>query len=365
LKYELAPETTMATVTELLERRCAVPPVEWGRFFDLLAARRLPRSEVAATLSAFCAHPPDPTLVAGLTMALRERQGPQTERISEVVNIVGTGGGPATFNISTAAAITAAAAGIKVVKSGSRAFTSRHGSQDLLDRLGVETSPIGPATRATLERIGVVFARADVYPAEFVQLARAMLPGGIRAYGRFFNLVGPFVADVPATRQLTGVSDRDALGAAIEIARSSGRLTWLVTNDVGADELIPFAQNTIHVVSGNQPGSICRSVSVGPEDFPTDASTGSLGALAPVDDIGDAAADFCDVLEGISDPSRTAVVAANAAALSLLAEDASTWADAYKAAVATLRNGDARNLLRKLTDSFTSPIVSQEETCHV
>jgi anthranilate phosphoribosyltransferase len=316
-------------------------------------------------LTAFCAHPPDSEMVAGLVTTLRERQGPQSARDPEVVNVVGIGGGPATFNISTAAAITAAAVGIKVVKSGSRAFTSRHGSLDLLDRLGVETTPLGPATSATLERIGVVFARADVYPREFAHLARAVLPDGIREYGRFFNLVGPFVADVPATRQLTGVSDHDALGAVVEIARSSGRLTWLVTNDVGADELIPFAHNTIHVVSGNQLGSCTQRLSVGPDDFPSDASTGSLGALAPVDDVDGAAADFGLVLDGTADPSRTSVVAANAAALSLLAGVESTWADAYEAAMSTLRNGTARAVLRKLTESSAVPNISHEEPRHV
>src|SRR5581483_9944020 len=127
-----------------------------------------------AVVSSLTSQIPDGTSVSALLASLRERNLQPARPAQPTVNIVGTGGGPSTFNLSTASAFVAAAMGARVIKTGSRAYASKTGSIDLLDRLGI-------------------------------------LPFGMKTVGRFFNVIGPFLAAIPVTVQVTGSSDHSVL----------------------------------------------------------------------------------------------------------------------------------------------------------
>ena len=143
------------------------------------------------------------------------------------MNIVGSGGGPATFNLSTAAAILAAAVGVPVVKSGSRGYSSRHGSVDLLKLLRIPLARSQEELAAQLDARGIAFAGPFAYPRELALLAKRIFPVDWRKVGAFVNRIGPFLAAVPADAQLTGVSD-PALLPLYEALPIRRRL-WLVT----------------------------------------------------------------------------------------------------------------------------------------
>src|SRR6202012_4631176 len=103
--------------------------------------KELHPGEALAVLSSLTTRMPDGASVATLLQSLRERNPQPHAPGQTTVNIVGTGGRPSTFNLSTASAFVAAAMGARVIKTGSRAYASRTGSVDLLDRLGGKQTP--------------------------------------------------------------------------------------------------------------------------------------------------------------------------------------------------------------------------------
>ena len=162
--------------------------------------------ELAAMLGAMGARGETAEEIAGFALALREVAIPlplsEAER-EELVDTCGTGGdGSGTFNISTAAALVAAAAGAKVAKHGNRAVTSRCGSADVLEALGVPISLAPEAALAALRTHGFCFLLA---PAHHPGM-RAVLPVR-RAMGvrTIFNVLGPLLNPAGARRQVMGV----------------------------------------------------------------------------------------------------------------------------------------------------------------
>ncbi len=259
------------------------------------------------------------------------------------MNIVGTGGGPATLNLSTAAAFVAAAAGTPVVKSGSRAYTSRLGSVDLLHRLGITPASSHEEAHETLERFGLAFTGTHVYPAEIALLARSVLPLDFRPLGRFVNTFGPFLADVPADAQLTGVSDARLLTgvrqAAEHVSRRTGRAVWLCTNDLGADELLGFTPNLVRTYEDGAEDDFVLAPAV------FGLRRGTLADLAPGTD---PVAGFRALLAGDGHPAAEDTVCLNAAALAVAARVTGDWHEAVRAARTAIGDGSALALVDRL-----------------
>jgi anthranilate phosphoribosyltransferase len=321
-------------LTTLLRREEPVDERRWRSFLDRLDARRLRQGEAAAVLASLSTALPADATLGALLSCLDERRDPAPPRLPGVVNIVGTGGGPPTFNVSTAAALVAAAMGVRVVKTGSRAYTSRHGSFDLLDRLGVARTGSHDETADHLARHGIAFAGEYVYPAAIGALAREVAPLTLRTVGGVVNVLGPFLAAVPVTGQLTGVGRRAALPTLRYLAnRVPGNRVWLCHNDLGADELVSCADNTVHI--GNDTDFVVPGDQLG---APAD--------LAPAD--GDLVDRFLAVLAGQAPPAAVRTVCLNAAALAVLSGDFADLAAARDHAEQTVRTGVATELLARL-----------------
>ncbi|SDS32587.1 hypothetical protein [Actinoplanes derwentensis] len=327
------------TVELLLQRRTEVDRASWHALWDALHERRLDRADALAMLGSLAGALPGPASLSALLESFADRRPTSPQRRPGTVNVVGTGGGPGTFNISTAAAFTAAATGVPVVKSGSRAYTGVLGSIDLLERLGIRPAASYDQLSVSLDRFGLAFAGGFVYPAELTRLARLILPTGLRPFGRFLNTLGPFLADLPVTAQVTGVSDRTLLPLLRDLAATvRDRRIWLFGNDAGADELLPFAVNEIHPNSGTAP------------PFPAPVA-GGLGDLRPGADPAGAAARFLEVVSGAAGDTAIRTVAWNAAALALAGGHATDWAPAVTEAEKALREGAVLALvLRMRTD---------------
>src|SRR5205807_2489916 len=134
-------------------------------------------------------------------------------------------------------AFVAAAIGTRVIKTGSRAYASRTGSVDLLDRLGIKQTSSYEQTEEMLDTFGIACAGPFIYPRELRLLARQILPFDMKTVGRFFNLIGPFPAAVLVTMQITGVSDHTVVPTFRElVSADASKRYWVCWNDLGADE---------------------------------------------------------------------------------------------------------------------------------
>ncbi|MFE4357766.1 hypothetical protein [Kitasatospora sp. NPDC056800] len=328
-------------LTALLAAR-PVDLAAWRSWWDQLEHRTLgpadsDRAQAAALLAALTTRLPDPDTLTALHTSLTERTPGPGPAHPGSVNIVGTGGGPATFNLSTAAALTAAAIGIPVVKTGSRAYTSAAGSVDLLERLGITLTSSHTATADHLARHNIAFAGPHVYPPALTRLARTLYPLTLKPFGAFLNTLGPLLATVPVTAQLTGTATPTALAALRPLAaNTTTRTVWLAHNSAGADELLPFADNTLHTPDGD---IHLPAGAVAPAE-------GTLADLAPHPH--DLTGHFLRALAGRAGTTATHTIALNAAALALASGRHTRWHTAYTTALDALADGAPHALATRL-----------------
>ncbi len=197
------------------------------------AGEMLGRGEARAAMESILAGSATPAQIAALAMGLRVR-GETSEEIAgfveamaaaavrvrlsmpDAVDLCGTGGdGSGTINISTAAALVAAAAGARVAKHGNRSASSRSGSADVLEKLGVPIELPPERAAASIEETGFGFLFAPLYHPAMRHAAGPRREIGVRT---FFNLLGPLSSPAGVKRQLLGVSEdrlRPLLAAAL------------------------------------------------------------------------------------------------------------------------------------------------------
>lgn len=190
--------------------------------------------------------------VAGAATALREAMVPVVPgEGAPVVDTCGTGGGTtSTFNLSTAAALVTAAAGARVAKHGNRSYTSRCGSADVLEALGVDITH-GPDAAATqLNRTGMTFLFAPSYHPAMRHVGPTRTELGLAT---IMNLLGPLANPAGVTRQVIGVADRHrALLLAEALVRLGAEHALVVHGEVGMDEISPVGRTAVWEVRGGQ-----------------------------------------------------------------------------------------------------------------
>lgn len=183
--------------------------------------------------------------IAGLAEAMRRRAvRVDTSHSDLLVDIVGTGGDNlGTFNISTTTAFVVAGAGVKVAKHGNRAASSRCGSADVLEALGVRVD-LGPTeVAACLDRVGIGFMLASLHHPAAGKVAEVRRALGIRTV---FNFLGPLTNPAGARRQLLGVSPPEYLEVlAGALARMGCERALLVHGEDGMDELSVTGPSTV------------------------------------------------------------------------------------------------------------------------
>jgi anthranilate phosphoribosyltransferase len=220
-------------------------------FTEVMEGRATP-VQMAALLVALRVRGASAEEVAGGVRALRRAMVPVPVTTAEdLVDTCGTGGGAVTtFNISTAAALLAAAAGVRVAKHGNRSFTSRCGSADVLESLGVQLDLKPDQEAEVLERAGIVFMFAPLHHPAMRHI------GPIRrelAMPTVMNILGPLTNPAGARRQVVGVSDPSMLELIAGALQVLGHTRALVAHgSPGMDELSPLGPTEIVELDGGR-----------------------------------------------------------------------------------------------------------------
>jgi anthranilate phosphoribosyltransferase len=263
---------------------------------------------------------------------------------SHLLDTCGTGGDAAvTFNISTATALVAAGAGARVAKHGNRSVSSKCGSADVMEKLGVKLDLPLARLAACLEQVGIVFLFAPVMHSAMkrVQAARQRL-----RRRTVFNLLGPLTNPAGASAQVIGVYAEDLVEKLAEALRELGVKRAMVVHGLdGLDEISLSAPTKIAELRDGQ----IRVYQVTPEAFglkhvkPGDLAGGDAAVNAAI---------VREVLGGKMSPRRD-VVRLNAAAALVVADMAETIAEALPLAAQAIDSGAARAKLKALV-AFTS-----------
>lgn len=307
--------------------------------------------QIAAMLTGLRVKGETAEIVAGVVRALREvmlRLEPSDP--DSLVDTCGTGGGAVTtFNISTAAALLAAGAGVRIAKHGNRSFTSRCGSADVLEALGVKLD-VPPATMTSaLESAGIVFMFAPLmHPAmRHVGPVRREL-----AIPTVMNVVGPLANPAGARRQVVGVADPHRVpilaGALLEL---DSRHSLVVHGEPGLDEISPLGPTrVVEVRDGRSAEWTIDPADFGYRNFSADDLAGG--------DSAENARIITEILAGgDSGSARVAARAAvvmNAAAAIYVSGNVASYSDGVEAASAALDRGDGIRALERLRSAYST-----------
>ena len=355
------------------------------RAIDSLAQRRdLSADETAEVLEQIMHGEASETQIAGFLIALRTK-GETVDELTglartmrtlaahvpvartDLLDTAGTGGGRSTFNVSTTAALIAAGAGCAVAKHGNRSATSRSGSADLLEALGVRIDLDPDGVAACIEEAGFGFMFAPIHhqATRFVVPVRHEL-----AVRTIFNFLGPLTNPAGARRQLIGVSDPAYLETiAGALARLGVDRALVVCSEDGLDEISIGARTHVIEVRGDQltrytltPGDVGVQPTVTTDPGVVDRRAMDDGAA----DHGATAADDGQALAGGSPQQnaettraifageagpRTELAAINAGAAIYAAGRAESIADGVTAAREALASGQAFAALERFVQA--------------
>ena len=294
-------------------------------------------AQVAAFLTAMHLKGETAAEIAGMARVMREH-ALHVDIAAGAVDTCGTGGdGSGTFNISTIAAFVAAGAGVTIAKHGNRAMSSRCGSADVLEGLGVniELEPHEVAQRIRTQRFGFMFAPRFHPAMRFAGPVRREI--GIRTA---FNLIGPLSNPARVTRQVIGTANEilaEKLANALALLDMEYVIVFAGHGNI--DELSLAGINTYFVVRGSQP----------PRRYTIDAS--ALG-LAHAENTSLAGGDLHEnvriarvILAGNGTQAQRDVVVLNAAAAIMVAQQADDWAAAIHKANHAIESGAAAQQL--------------------
>lgn len=299
-------------------------------------------NEMAALLTALHHRGESAEELAGFHAAMRRAATtlPLSEEEREnTVDTCGTGGdGSGTFNISTAVALVAAAAGVTVAKHGNKAVTSRSGSADVLHALGIETEHTAESATAALRTHGFAFLLAPrMHPAmKVVTPVRRTLP-----FRTVFNLLGPMTNPAGAKRQVLGVYSADAVDHVAHALAHSGHMhhALVVHGAGGLDELSLSGPSLVAEVKG----STVRRYTVTPEEAGLQVSNDPLAG----GDAQENAVILRSIFAGETGPRRD-IVLLNAASVLMVAGVVTNLRDGVAVAAQTVDSGEVQALLARI-----------------
>ena len=296
-------------------------------------------SQIAGFLVGLAMKGERPDEIVGLARSMRGRATKLSRSFAPVFDTCGTGGdGAHTFNVSTVAALVLAASGVRVAKHGNRSASSRCGSADLLEELGVNVTAPPPIVERCLDEVGIAFLFAQIFHPSMRHAAQTRKELGVRTA---FNLLGPLTNPAGASRQLVGVPRPELTElVARSLAHLGAERAWVVHGADGLDEISTTGYTKV---------SECRDGAV--NTFYLHPADVGLAKSGP-DTLrgGDAAANAAiarSILAGQPGPQRD-ITLLNAGAALLIAGTVATIPEGLALAADAIDSGRAAAVLQKL-----------------
>lgn len=335
----------MSIVKDLGEERRGLTRVEARSVLREMLTGDTGDAEIAALLTAMALRGETVDELTGFAETMRELAVPvplTEDESAQLIDTCGTGGdGCGTFNISTGAALVAAAAGAKVAKHGNRAVTSKCGSADVLEALGIAVDLPPELAVESLRTAGFMFLYA---PALHPAMKRVAAIRGALGFRTIFNLAGPLTNPAAAPAQVMGVFAPDRVPIAAEtMLRLGVRHAFVVHGSDGLDELTVTGASHVAEVQGT--GHSIGLLEIGPEDAGLPRSP--LSALAAAE----SAAENAVILERIFAGERGAkrdIVVLNAAAALVAARIAADLREGVARAAEAIDSGAVQDTVKKL-----------------
>jgi anthranilate phosphoribosyltransferase len=328
-----------APIIEKLQRRQDLTVEEAAGAMEEIMEGRAQPAQVAGLLIGLRMKGERPSEIVGFARAMRNRATRLSREHAPVFDTCGTGGdGAHTFNVSTIAALVLAACGVRVAKHGNRSVSSRCGSADLFEALGVDIAASPATVEQCLDEAGIAFFFAPTFHPSMRHAATARRDLGVRTA---FNLLGPLTNPAGASRQLVGVPRPELTElVARSLALLGSERAWVVHGADGLDEISTTGYTKV---------SECRDRAVNtfyvhPGDF-------GIAKAAPAalrgGDAAENAAITTSVLRG-EQGARRDIVLLNAATSLLIAGHSATVADGIAQAAEAIDSGRVEAVLKRL-----------------
>ena len=304
---------------------------------------------LAGLLAALAMKGERPAEIVGFARTMRANAVKLSRPAGDVFDTCGTGGDRSgTFNISSAAAVVTAACGVKVAKHGNRSVSSRCGSADVFEQLGVNVAAAPGVVERTLHDANIAFFFAPTFHPSMKHAGPTRRELGIRTA---FNLLGPLTNPAGAARQIVGVpkSELTELLARALLLLGSAR-AWVVHGADGSDELSTTGYTK---VSECRDGAV-HTFYVHPADF-------GLPKASPADLTGADAAVNADIVRRVLDGQRGAprdIVLLNAGAALFVAGRADAVGSGIRLAAEAIDSGAARATLERMVTSSNAEVVA-------
>ena len=312
-----------------------------GALLDAVFSGNVPEAQITAFLTAMRIKGPTPEEIAGLAGSLRSHAVKVTCQSDHTLDTCGTGGGSVkTCNVSTAAAIVAAGAGVHVAKHGNRGITSGCGSADVLEALGVKIDASPDVIGQCIDEAGVGFMFAPLFhPAmKYVQPIRKAL--GFRTV---FNILGPLANPARVQTQVLGVADESLMDTMITALKLLGAKTAMVVHSDGLDEISTLGPTRIMTLKDNQ----VTDQTISPEALGISVATKE--GISATDAASNAKA-LRRIFEGQDTGPKYDIITLNAAAAIHIAGLAESLEQALLQARASVDDGKACQALNQLIE---------------
>lgn len=302
---------------------------------DVMAGQVQPAA-LAGLLAALVMKGERPAEIVGFARTMREHAVKLAAPAGEVFDTCGTGGDRSgTFNISSAAAVVMAACGVKVAKHGNKSVSSRCGSADVFEHLGVNILAPPAVVERTLHEANIAFFFAPTFHPAMKHAAQTRRDLGVRTT---FNLLGPLTNPAGASRQIVGVPHPELTGLLAHALRLLGSTrAWVVHGAGGIDEISTAGHTKVSEVRDGAVNTfyIHPSQFGIPKGTPSDLQGGDAAENAAI---------IRAILRGAKGPERD-VVLFNAGAGLFVSGHSATIRDGIAAAAAAIDSGAARDTL--------------------
>jgi len=322
---------------------------------EIMAGKATP-AQIAAFITALRMKGETIEEISAFALAMREFCIPIKPNVNgRLIDTCGTGGDKIkTFNVSTLAAFVAAGAGVPVAKHGNRSITSRAGSADLLERLGLKLDVGADVVQKAIEEIGIGFIYA---PSFHPAMRHAIGPRREIAIRTVFNILGPLTNPANVRAQLLGVFDKTLLEPLALVLRNLGCEEAIVVHGLdGLDEISIVGRTAIAWLRKGE----VRIFEVTPEDFGLEKADLASLAVNTLDECVEIAFKMLYCEPDPSDP-RLGMLLANSSAALVVGEKADNFRDGVELALESIASGSAYKKLKRLIKIYGGSPSTLEE----